>query len=83
MKIPNIKPDIVFFTTRVAKINAGYWKKLRRCVLYLNQMVGDVRIIGGFNLIYLFTWVDVSYSTHPNMRSHTGGLLSMGYGILH
>ena len=28
-------------------------------------------------------WVDASYAVHPNMRSHTGGALSFGTGILH
>ena len=27
-------------------------------------------------------WIDVSYEVHPNMRGHTGRLLSMGRGFL-
>ena len=72
-----------FLTTRVAKSNVGDWKKLRRCISYLNQTVEDVRIIGGFNLADLFKWVDVSYAVHPNMHIQTGVVTSMGYGILH
>ena len=45
-KRPDIEPDVAFFTTRVAKINVGYWKKLRRFISYLNQMVDNVSIIG-------------------------------------
>ena len=28
-------------------------------------------------------WVDASYAVHPNMRSHTGGTMSLGWGVLH
>ena len=27
--------------------------------------------------------MDVAYAVHPNMRSHTGGAMSMGWGVLH
>ena len=30
----------------------------------------------------LFTWVDAAYAVHDNMRSHTGGAISMGLGVL-
>ena len=28
----------------------------------------------------LTTWVDAAYAVHPDMRSHTGGAMSMGTG---
>mmetsp|Transcript_1239 Transcript_1239/g.1760 ORF Transcript_1239/g.1760 Transcript_1239/m.1760 type:complete len:229 (-) Transcript_1239:8-694(-) len=31
----------------------------------------------------IITMVDASYMVHPNMRGHTGGLVSMGIGVLH
>ena len=34
-------------------------------------------------LLELFTWIDEAYSMHNTMRGHTGGAISMGYGILH
>ena len=30
-----------------------------------------------------FTLVDASFAVHPNIQSHTGGDMSMGYGIIH
>ena len=82
-KIPDIEQAVEFLTTRVAKINVDDWKKLRRYTSYLNQMVKYVRIIGDLNLTYLLTWVDDSHVVHPNMLRQTGGLMSMGYGMLH
>ena len=34
-------------------------------------------------MTHLFTWVDASYAVHDNMRSHMGGLMSMGIGLIH
>jgi hypothetical protein len=30
----------------------------------------------------ILTWIDASYDTHVNMRSHTGGAISMGHGTI-
>ena len=29
------------------------------------------------------TWVDVSYGVHTDMRGHTGGVISLGKGVVH
>ena len=78
-----IEPAVAFFTTAVTKSYVENWKKLRRCISYLNQTVDDVRIVGGFNLTEFFTWVYVSYDAHPNMRSQIGVVISIGHGMLH
>jgi hypothetical protein len=80
---PDIEPAVAFFTTRVHDSSVDDWKKLVRCMTYLEQTKDDKRVIGCFNLNELFTWVDASFAVHPNMRSHTGGTMSMGYGMLH
>ena len=80
---PDIEPAVALLTTRVAKINVDDWKKLRRCTSYMNQMSDDVRIIGGFNITDLFTWVDASYPVHTNMHIQTEEVMSMGYVMLH
>ena len=82
-KITDIKPAVVFLITRFIKSNVYDWNKLRRCISYLNQTVDDVRIIGVINITDFFTQVDALYAVHPNMRSHTGELMPMGYGMPH
>jgi len=45
-----------------------------------------VRILSIENMetmLSLFTFVDVAYAVHNDMRSHTGGGLSMGRGLIH
>ena len=50
---------------------------------YLNQTKTDVRVIACDNIENIFTWVDASFAVHNNMRSHTGGNMSFGWGVLH
>ena len=45
--------------------------------------IDDVRIIGISSLKKLFTWVHDAYAVHDNMISQTGGLMSMGCGMVH
>ena len=49
----------------------------------MNGTLKKKRIIGATSLKDLFTWIDASYTVHPNMRGHTGGAMSMGYGVIH
>ena len=52
-------------------------------ILEAIEMIDDVRYIGATSLHDLYTWIDASYGVHPNMRGHTGGVMSMGIGVLH
>jgi hypothetical protein len=36
--------------------------------------------LGADDLNSICTWVDASYAVHPDMNSHTGGVMSMGTG---
>ena len=58
-------------------------EKLKRVLSYLSATRDDVRIIGCDDMNSLFTWVDASYAVHHNMRSHTGGAMSLGWGTIH
>ena len=43
-----------------------------------------MRIIGASTLQQVYTWVDAAYGVHSiDMKSHTGGIMSMGTGTLH
>ena len=39
--------------------------------------------MGADSLSQLCTWVDAAYGVHPDLKSHTGGCTSFGYGIVH
>eukprot|EP00978_Attheya_sp_CCMP212_P034632 scaffold146129_cov35-Attheya_sp.AAC.1 len=40
-------------------------------------------VLEGDNMRILKWWVDASYAVHPDMRSHTGGTLSLGKGSVY
>ena len=49
----------------------------------MKNTINDKRIIGAKIFTDLYTWIDAAYSVHNNMRGHTGGAISMSYGIMH
>ena len=80
---PDIETTVSFLMPRVSKSDEDDWKKLRRCVGWLKRTIDDIRVIGVDSLSKLYTWIDAAYAVHDNMRSHTGGAMSMGHGIVH
>lgn len=77
---PDIHTVVAFLTTRVRGPDEDDWKNLLRLMHYLRgtaQLPLTLRA-DGTNLVKW--WVDASYATHPNMRSHTGGTHSLGKG---
>ena len=80
---PDIETAVSFLCTRVSEPDEHDWKKLKRVLSFLSRTKDDVRIIGCDNLDVLFTWVDAAYAVHHNMRSHTGGSMSFGWGTIH
>jgi hypothetical protein len=80
---PDIDPSVSFLCGRVKAPTKEDWHKLKRVLRYLNATIDEKRVIGAHNIQDLFTWVDASYAVHNNMRSHTGGCMSFGLGILH
>ena len=73
---------MAYLCTRVSKATTDDWRKLRRLLNFLQCTIDDERIVSATNLKTLFTWVDASYAVHPDMRSHTGGTMSLGGGVL-
>mmetsp|Transcript_26617 Transcript_26617/g.41320 ORF Transcript_26617/g.41320 Transcript_26617/m.41320 type:complete len:590 (+) Transcript_26617:1688-3457(+) len=83
---PDIKLAVSFLWTRVSKWNGSDWKKLRRVLRYLYGTINDVRILSMENMDTIFTsftFVDVAYAVHYDMRCLSGGGLSLGCGLIH
>lgn len=45
--------------------------------------IDDKRIIGASDLTTIFMWIDAAYAVNADMKSQTGGTMSMGTGVLH
>lgn len=80
---PDIEVPIAYLCTRVGAPNEDDWKKLKRVLIWIQCTIEETRFMGISDLGILFNWIDASYGVHPNMRSHTGGAMSMGIGLLH
>ena len=80
---PDIETLVSFLTMRVTKSDVDDWKKLKRGLAFVKNTIKDKIIIGAKTLSDLYTWRDVAYDVHNNMRGHTGGAISMGYVIMH
>jgi hypothetical protein len=68
--------------TSVLQYTEQDWAKLKRVMQFLNRTLDDYMIIGADSLTVLKTWVDASYGVHPDMKSHTGGVISLGRGVI-
>ena len=80
---PDLETAVSFLMTRVSKSDEDDWKKLKRCLGFIKGTMEDKRIIGADNISDLFVWVDASHAIHEYLKGHTGGVMSMGTGILH
>jgi len=77
---PDIMTSVAFLTTRVSQPDKDDYQKLTRCIKYLRgaphlPLTLEARDDGS-----LEWWIDASFAVHPNMRSHTGGVMTMGRG---
>jgi hypothetical protein len=71
-----------FLCTRVAKSSVEDEGKLRRLLEYIKGSIDREYTLGADDLGRMRSWVDASYAVHPDMRSHTGGIISFGRGGL-
>ena len=70
--------SVAFLTTRVRAPETDDWGMLHHLMEYLRADKDRPLVLGGENEGLLMWYVEVSFAVHPNMRSHTGGGLTMG-----
>ena len=80
---PALDTAVSFLCTCVKQPTQEDWRKLCRVICFLKTTKNNKRIIGMDNLWSLQTWIDGSYAVHADMRGHTGGGMSMGWGLIH
>jgi hypothetical protein len=73
---------VSFLCTRVSKSTVEDQAKLKRLLEYIKGTLHYTFTLGADDLKNLRTWVDASYAVHPDMKSHTGGVMSFGTGGL-
>lgn len=79
---PDIAISVSFLTTRVSNTDEDDWNKLVRCIHYLNCTHHLKLKLYADNCTVNKWWVDASYSVHPDLRSHTGSVMTIGKGAV-
>jgi len=74
---------VAFLTTRVKKQDEDDLKKLCRVMRYLRNMSNIPLKLEADGTHIIKWWVDASYATHDDMRSHTGGVMTLAKGAFY
>jgi hypothetical protein len=81
---PDMRTAASFLSTRVKRPDVDDEKKLARAMKYLQATINLVMTIDARGeFLTTLWWVDASYAVHPDMKSHTGGVMSMGKGAVY
>ena len=78
----NIGLAISFLCTRVTKSDTDDWENFKTLMGYLKSTINLPRILSTSNLGVLKTWTDASYAVLNDYRGYTGGVISVGEGII-
>ena len=71
-----------FLSTRVSRCTIQDQLKLKRLLEYLNVTHEKVLSLGADSMHLMLTWVDASYATHTDMKSHMGEAILFGQGTI-
>ena len=80
---PDIQTAVAFLCTRVKGPDTDDYKKLTRVVRYLRGTLEMPLALEADNMHIVKWWVDASFAVHPDMKSHTGGVMSLGKGAVY
>jgi hypothetical protein len=80
---PDLQTAVAFLSTRMKSCDEDDYKKLIRMLQFLRATRGDFLTLSTDSLHNVRWWVDASYAVHPDMRSHTGGAMSLGRGVIY
>ena len=80
---PDIQVPVSYLTSRVTKADEDDRKKLKRMLQYINATINMKMILSVDDLSIIKTWVDASYTTHNDMKSHTGANITLGKGMIY
>jgi hypothetical protein len=80
---PDLQTVVAFLCTRVKEPDEDDYKKLIRMLQFIRATKDDYLTLSANSLHNVRWWVDASYAVHPDMKSHTGGALSLGTGVIY
>jgi hypothetical protein len=80
----DILQSVIFLTTRVQESTEEDMKKLKRIIKYLNYSKDLTMSLGvkGFSIM-IKSYIDASFGIHVDGKSHTGVIITLGYGVIY
>ena len=79
---PDIQTTNAYLSTKVKEPTKNDWNKLRRMLQYLYNTSDLILSLSADNLNVIKWYVDASYAVHPDYKSHTGAIMTMGNGAI-
>ena len=73
--------DIFYLTTRVRELDQSDWINMVHLFKYVRGAIDILLIISAYKSGILKWYIYGSHAVHPNMRGHTGVVLTMGRGL--
>jgi hypothetical protein len=80
---PVVQTAVAFLCRRVKGPDNDYHEKLGKVVKYLLGTKNMPLMLEGDNACIIKWWVDASFAVHPDMKSHTGGAMTLSKGALY
>jgi hypothetical protein len=77
---PDIQTAVAFLTTWVKRPDTDDYKKLARVMKYLQGTAAMPLALEADDNQLIKSWIDAPFAVHPDMKGHTGGLMSLGKG---
>ena len=79
----DIQTAMAFLTTRVKSPDINDYKKLGQVMHYLHDVADMPLTLEADSLRIMKWWVDGAFPVHNDMKSHMGGVLSLGKGVIY
>ena len=78
---PDIQTAVSFLCKRVKGPDTDDYKKLAWVMRYLRATADMPLTLEAENMHVMKWWVDASFAVHSDMKSHTGGAMTLGKGV--
>jgi hypothetical protein len=75
---PDLQTTVSFLCKRAKDCWEDDCKKLKRMLQFVRATKEDCLTLSAASLHNVRWWVDAAHAVHPDMKSHTGGALSLG-----
>jgi hypothetical protein len=80
---PDVQTAVAFLCTRVKAPDVDDYKKLGRVMQYLRGSMYMPLTLEADGMSVIKWWADASFAVHPDMKSHTGGMMTLGKGAIY